>query len=75
MARRVASPDDKVYVVLDIVLDPFERLVDEGEGGVAGRRLCAVDTGGPMAAMAGGICSGARVRLVEGVGMEVWSGW
>jgi hypothetical protein len=28
MSRRVARPDDKVYIILDIVVDPSERLVD-----------------------------------------------
>lgn len=27
--RRVACPYNKVYVVLDVVVDPLERLVDE----------------------------------------------
>jgi hypothetical protein len=29
VSRRVAGPDDKVDVVLDVVVDPSERLVDQ----------------------------------------------
>lgn len=35
MARRVASPYDEVDFILDVVLYPLERLVDQGVGRVA----------------------------------------
>jgi hypothetical protein len=71
VAGRVASPDDKVDVVLDVVVDPLERLVDKREGRVASRRLCAVDASRAALAVAGGVLGGARIGLVEGIGMEV----
>lgn len=68
---RVARPDDKVYAVPDIVVDPLERLVDERVGRVAGGRLCAVYARGAMFAVASSVCCGARVCLVVGVRMKV----
>lgn len=73
MARRVAGPDDKVNVIFDVVLYPLERLVDQGKGRVAAGCFCSVDAGGATLAMACGVGCGARVCLVEWVGMEVWA--
>jgi hypothetical protein len=52
MSRRVACPYNKVYVILDVVIDPLECLVDEGERRVAAGSFCAVDTGRSSFAMA-----------------------
>ena len=52
VSRRVARPYDKVDVVLDIVLDPLERLVNERIRRVAASRLCAVESSGPASAVA-----------------------
>jgi hypothetical protein len=71
VAGRVACPYDEVNFILDVVLDPLERLVDEGKGRVAACRLCAVDASGAALAMACCVGGGARVRLVEGVGVEI----
>lgn len=71
VAGRVAGPDDKVDLILDVVVYPLERLVDEGIGRVASRRLCAVDASRAALAMACGGGGGAGIRLVEGVGVEV----
>jgi hypothetical protein len=54
VARRVACPYHEVDVVFDIVVDPLESLVDEGEGRVAAGRLCAVDASWAMITMARG---------------------
>jgi hypothetical protein len=67
----VARPYDKVDVVLDVVVNPLERLVDERIGRVAARRLCAVHACGPALAMACCLLRGAGIRLVVGVGVEI----
>jgi hypothetical protein len=73
--RRVARPDDEVDVVPDILLDPSERLVDQREGGVAPRRLRAIDACGSSLAVTCRLRSRARVRLVERVWVEVCVLW
>lgn len=73
VAGGVAGPDDKVYLVFDVLVDEVERFVDEGKGAVAGSRFGAVDAGAALAAMAGRVRSGRRVRFVEGVGVEVYN--
>jgi hypothetical protein len=55
-----------------VLVDPFECLVDEAQGGIAARRLRAVDSGGPSFAVTGGVGLCAAVRLVEGIGVEIW---
>ena len=72
VSRRVARPDDEVDVVLDILVDPLERLVDERERRVAARRLGAIHARRPMSAMAGCVRRCARVGLVKRIGVEVW---
>ena len=71
VSRRVARPYDKVDVVLDIVLDPLERLVNERIRRVAASRLCAVESSGPAFAVACCFSGGARICLVEWVRVEV----
>lgn len=73
VSRRVASPYDEVYFVFQVVVYPFERLVDERKGRVAARRLCAVNAGRATLAMARRIRGGTRVCLVERVRMEVYT--
>ena len=70
--RRVARPYNKVYVILDVVVYPLKRLIDEREGRVAAGGFGAVDAGRTMFAVAGGVRCGARIRLVEWIWMEVW---
>lgn len=68
---RVARPDDKVDIVLDVGLDPIEGGVDEGEGGVAVGLLCAVRSGMASLAVAGDALLRRRMRFVELVGMQI----
>ena len=72
MPRRIARPYDKVYVVFDVVVDPFERLVDKREGRVAASGFGAVYASRAMFAVARCLLCGARISLVERVWMEVW---
>jgi hypothetical protein len=73
VSRRVARPYNKVYIILDVVVYPLERLVDKREGRVAAGGFGAVDAGRAMFAVAGGVRCGARIRLVEWVWVEVWA--
>jgi hypothetical protein len=56
---RVACPDDKIYIILDILVYPIECLVDESERRVAAGSLCAVYAGRPMLAMTCSVCFSA----------------
>lgn len=71
VARRVACPYDEVDFILDVVLYPLKRLVDQGKRRVAARRLCAVDARGSSFSVAccAGFCAG--ICLVERVWVEV----
>lgn len=71
MPRGVACPYYKVDVVLDVVVYPLERLIDERKWTVAARGLCTVDSCRPMSAMARCLLFGARVCLVEGVWVKI----
>ena len=72
VSSRIARPHDKIYVVGDVVLDPFECLIHQGIRAIASRCFCPVEACRPVFAMAGCSAFGARVRLVEGVWMEVY---
>jgi hypothetical protein len=55
-----------------VLVDPFERLIDQREGAIAAGGLSTVHSGRPMTAVAGCVGLSARVGLVEGVGVYVW---
>jgi hypothetical protein len=71
VAGTVASPNDKVDLVLEVCANPIESRVDEGQGRVAIGGFGAVVAGRPLFAMAGDAFCGGSVRLVKGVGMEI----
>jgi hypothetical protein len=73
VARRVAGPYDEVYAISQVLVDPFEGLVNQGEGGIAAGRLAAIHACRSSFAVASGICFGAGICLVEGVWVEIWS--
>lgn len=50
---RVAGPDDEIDLILDILFDPTERLVDQGEGRIAVRPLLSKVSCLPFAVVAG----------------------
>lgn len=68
---RVTRPDHKIDLVLDIVVDPSERLIDQRERRVATRRLSAVDACWSSFSMTCCLSCGARVRLIKWVRVEV----
>ena len=69
--RRVARPQHEVDRVLQVVVDPSERRVDQGDGAVACRCLGPVQTCRPRASVAGVILLRRRVSLEEWVGVDV----
>lgn len=71
VSRRVACPNDEINIILDVVLDPLERLVHQRIWRIASRRLCAVDASRSSLAVTCCLLGGARVRLVEGVRVEI----
>lgn len=74
VARRVARPDYKVDFVGEVLGDPGEGCVDEGQGGVAVAGFGAVVACCAMAAVTGEAGFGGGVRFVEGVGVDVFGG-
>lgn len=68
---RVARPDDEIDVVLEMLIDPFECLIDQRKGRVTTGCLSAVDTSRTMPTVAGVTRAGTRIRLVEGIGVYV----
>lgn len=71
VSRRVAGPYNKVYIVLDVVFNPLERLVDERKRGVASCGFCAIEASGSAFAMARSVGFCARICLVERVWVKV----
>lgn len=71
VTRRVSGPDDKVYRVLQVCLDPSEGRVDERKRRVAVAHLGAVVACGAGSSMACRIALGGRMDLVERVRMQV----
>jgi hypothetical protein len=71
VSGRVACPDNKIYIILDVLVYPIERLVDESERRVAAGSLCAVYAGRPTLAMTCCLFLRTRVRLVEWIWVEV----
>lgn len=73
VSRRVARPNHKIDVVLDIVVDPSKGRVDQGKRRIAAGRLCTVDACRSSLAVTCCLSRGTRVRLVERVGVEVYT--
>jgi hypothetical protein len=71
VSRRVACPNNEIDFIPDVVLDPLERLVHQRIWRIASRRLCTVDASRSSLAVACCLFGGARVRLVEGVRVEI----
>lgn len=69
MACRVARPYNKIDMILDVFLDPFECRVHEREGRVAIRGFCTVRAGCALSVMAGIVFFGGRMDFVEGIRM------
>lgn len=75
MAGTVASPDDKVYIVAEILGDPVEGGVDQRDGSVAVGCFCAIGSRSALAAVACTVCGCGAVNFVELVRVEIWAKW
>ena len=71
MTRGIASPDDEVDRVLEVVADPLKSSVDQGNRRVAVGLFCAKDAGVALAPMAGIIAVGRRGSTVESIWVKV----
>ena len=71
MAGRVASPDNEVYLVLQVLVDPPKGFIDEGERRVAIAGLCTKVARWAFASMTGIFFVGGGVVLVEGVRVQI----
>ena len=69
MPSRVARPDHKIDIILNIFFDPLEGGIYEGVRRIAVGTFGAVDTSRALATMT--CLIRRRMNLVEGVGMEV----
>jgi hypothetical protein len=67
---RIPSPDNKINLVLEVLVDPLEGLIHQREGGITTGCLSTVRTSRTTAVVAG--IARTRVGLVEGVGMYIW---
>ena len=72
MPSGISSPNDEVYGIFQIVIDPLEGSVDKGFGRVAVRSFRAEDASRPIASMAGVVFFGRGVGLIELVRVEIW---
>ena len=72
MPSGISSPNDEVYGIFQIVIDPLEGSVDKGSRRVAVRGFRAEDASRPIASMAGVLFFGRGVGLIELVRMEIW---
>ena len=72
MSSRISSPNDEVYSIFKIFIDPTESSVDKGFRRVAVRGFRAEDASRSIAPMAGVVFFGRRVGLVEPIRVEVW---
>ena len=52
MASRIASPNDEVYRIFQMLVDPVEGGIDKKERGVAIRSFCTEFSGGALASVA-----------------------
>ena len=71
MAGRVARPDDEIYLVLQVLVDPSKGLIDEGKRRVAVAGFCAKVARWAFAPMTGMFFVSGRVVLVEGVRVKI----
>ena len=72
MPSGISSPNDEVYSIFQILIDPTESSVDKGFRRVAVRGFRAKDASRPIASMAGVVFFGRRVGLIEPVRVEIW---
>lgn len=72
MAGTVTGPDDKVYVVAEILGDPVECGVDQRDGCVAVGCFCAISSCRALAAVACTVCGCGAVNFVKVVWVEIW---
>ena len=71
MSSGVPSPNDKVYSIFQIVIDPSESSINKGLRRVAVCGFRAEDASWPIASMAGVFFFGGRVGLIESIGVEI----
>lgn len=71
MPSGISSPNDEVYRIFQIVIDPSESSVDKGFRRVAVRGFGAEDASWPIASMAGVFFFGRRVGLIEPIRVEI----
>lgn len=71
MACSVASPDDKIDLVLEVGTNPVESCVYEGHGRVAVGGFGAIRASGPLSTVAGEASPRGGVYFVELIGMEI----
>lgn len=69
--RGVARPYHEVHLVLQLLPDPFHRLVDQRDRAVAIADLGAVDAGGALSMVAGVVLTRRGVYFVKAIGMEI----
>ena len=72
MPSRISSPNDEVYSIFEIVIDPTESRVDKGFRRVAVRGFCAEDASRSIASMAGVVFFGRGVGFIEPIRVEIW---
>ena len=72
MPSGISSPNDEVYGIFQIVINPLEGSVDKGLRRVAVRGFRAEDASRPIASMAGVVFFGRRVGLIKLIRVEIW---
>ena len=72
VTRTVSGPNDKVDLVLEVLLYPGERRVDQGKGRIAVGGFASVGAGVALAVMADAFLVGGGMDFVELVGVEIW---
>ena len=72
MPSGISSPNDEIYGIFQIVIDPMEGSVDKGFRRVAVCGFRAEDASRPIASMAGVVFFGRRVGLIELISVEIW---
>jgi len=70
---RVPSPDDEIDGVLQIGIDPLERLVDQRHRSVALSACGTKPTGVPRAPVTRRLVLGGRVDPIKWVGVEIYA--
>lgn len=72
MSSRVASPDDKIDLVFEMVVEPLKRCIDEGEWRITIGRLGAEDACRAGITMACRLCRCGGEGFVESIWMKIW---